>query len=1129
MTRMGMIPVLAASQFDPGMGRIELTLPEGLTVAEIVAQALPGATVEDLRRVRVALVTASGSSIVDPDFWHRVRPRPGARVVIRVVPGKGALRAVLSVVVAITAVALGAYFGPGLAGALGWGTSTAAIGAAAGLIGMGVNLIGSLLINALVPPVKPDTEKPRNTYSISGWRNRLDPDGAVPVVLGSVRYAPPYAARPYTEIVGDWQYIRAAFLFGEGRVNLTDFRIGDTSIGDYDEVQLEVRQGLASDLPCSLYPRQIVEEAIGVELTRPLPRNDLGEVAKTREEHPNPLDPEGPPIVIWRDPVGIETPVIRTTGADARGASVILAFPGGLIRFNDEGEKRTRSVSVRIEQRLAGATNWQSVTTLNISGQKTEAFYRQHTWNFPSRGRWEIRLTMLTDESDDSKVQQRTVWAALQTIRPEYPIAMDRPLALVAVRVKATHQLSGALDNFSALATRVCLDWNHETQTWVTRATSNPASLYRLALQHPSNPKAVPNAQIDLQQLQDWHDFCRLKGLRYNRVLDQAGTSLRDVLTEIAAAGRATPRHDGMRWGVVIDRPSELIVDHVSPRNSWNFRCRRAYGERPHGFVVRFQDETNDFKETQRVIPWPGHTGSIDLTEALDMPGITDPALVFREARRRQHEAELRPDIYEVTQDGAARVATRGDTVVLSHDVLSRVQKAARVKAVAGNRVLLDDQVTMQAGLSYACRFRRLSAEDTIGTSEVRTVVTEPGTTNILTLSGSGPMPETDDLLLFGRAGQESIRVVVTQTEATEDMCTILRCVDAAPEIDTRTDATVIPAWSGRVGAEIEANLIQPSAPRLVAVTTGVTSAGAPQVEYLIEPGSGAIQTAQYQVEHRQQGAGSWTVVTIPAANGGGGIPGYSNGQMVEIRALAISPTGVSGPYGPVVAYQVGSGGAGIPAALDADSISVTALLGGGRIDFATGVDPHLARVQLYRSMSAVLDREIDKAGQPLTVTASRSYSMTVGEGRPNLVGASGWTAESGWSIAGGVATHTPGTAGAISHALAAQTGRWYRIGCTVSGRTAGTVTPRLVGGSTVSGSGISSNGLRRDRLQAVSGNNRLEFSAGPAFDGSVSGMSVSLETAACLAQGTHYLWLEPQSDDGLPGPVSGPFVIEVI
>ena len=77
------IPVLTASQFDPGVGRVELTLPDGLTLMQIVRQALPGATAVDMQRIRVALVTEAGSSIVEPALWHAVRPRPGVRVVLR--------------------------------------------------------------------------------------------------------------------------------------------------------------------------------------------------------------------------------------------------------------------------------------------------------------------------------------------------------------------------------------------------------------------------------------------------------------------------------------------------------------------------------------------------------------------------------------------------------------------------------------------------------------------------------------------------------------------------------------------------------------------------------------------------------------------------------------------------------------------------------------------------------------------------------------------------------------------------------------------------------------------------------------------------------------------------------------
>ena len=555
------IPVLTAPVLDPGAQRIAMTLPEGLTIDAIVEAALPGAAPAVRARARVTLIDLRGSMMIPAENWHGVRPRPGVQVIIRIVPGKTALKNILSIVVSIAAVALGGLWGGPLATLLG---VSEAVGTA--LVGLGVTLVGQLLVNALIPPVQP--EKQRNTYSLSGWRNRMEPDGAIPVVLGQIRYAPPFAAPSHTEIAGDWQYLRALFCFGEGPLELSDFRIGDTSISEYDEIDIEVRQGRADDLPVSLYPRQVIEEQIGAELIRPLPRDDRGDV----------ID----------DAPAEETPVVRSTGADATGASVIIAFPGGLVRYDDDGRRRSRAVTIRIEQRPIQSDEWQLVASLGVSAAKAEAFYRQHTWAFPTRGRWQVRCTMLTDETEDSNIQQRAVWAGLQTLRPEYPLAYHRPLALVALRIKATHQLSGQLDNFSAMARRICLDWDRSTGSWEMRPTSNPASLFRYVLQCTANPEPAGDAGIDLDLLQDWHDWCVLKGLAYNRALDEAGMTLREALTEVAAAGRASPRHDGLRWGVVIDRPSGLVIDHINPRNSWAVSVNRPYVRKPHAWIIEF-------------------------------------------------------------------------------------------------------------------------------------------------------------------------------------------------------------------------------------------------------------------------------------------------------------------------------------------------------------------------------------------------------------------------------------------------------------------------------------------------------------------------------------------------------------
>lgn len=136
------VHVLAAPLFDPGSGRIGLTVPEGRTVLQMVRAALPKVPMEDLRQCRVSLVSSAGSSAVGHALWGAVRPKAGVLVVIRGTPGKNALKTVLSIAIAVAAFAIGQYWGAAL---FPMGSAGATIATAA--ITMGVPVFGRLLVD----------------------------------------------------------------------------------------------------------------------------------------------------------------------------------------------------------------------------------------------------------------------------------------------------------------------------------------------------------------------------------------------------------------------------------------------------------------------------------------------------------------------------------------------------------------------------------------------------------------------------------------------------------------------------------------------------------------------------------------------------------------------------------------------------------------------------------------------------------------------------------------------------------------------------------------------------------------------------------------------------------------------
>lgn len=99
-------------------------------------------------------------------------------------------------------------------------------------------------------------------------------------------------------------------------------------------------------------------------------------------------------------------------------------------------------------------------------------------------------------------------------------------------------------------------------------------------------------------------------------------------------------------------------------------------------------------------------------------------------------------------------------------------------------------------------------------------------------------------------------------------------------------------------------------------------------------------------------------------------------------------------------------------------------------------------------------------------------------------------TGFSGTNWAGG--THTPGSTVALSAAFAPNEGQPYYLDFTVTGRTAGSVTPKLTGGAVQTGVTRSSNATFRNLFSAGAGNTALAFEPSTDFDGTISAVEVT-------------------------------------
>ena len=98
------------------------------------------------------------------------------------------------------------------------------------------------------------------------------------------------------------------------------------------------------------------------------------------------------------------------------------------------------------------------------------------------------------------------------------------------------------------------------------------------------------------------------------------------------------------------------------------------------------------------------------------------------------------------------------------------------------------------------------------------------------------------------------------------------------------------------------------------------------------------------------------------------------------------------------------------------------------------------------------------------------------------------WDKGTGWTISGGTASHASGSMGLLTHPYLLYRGRSIKITFTVSGMSAGTLTPML---GSDEGTAIDANGTYTQYISCTEDVTSVGFSASSAFDGSIDDVTV--------------------------------------
>ena len=442
-------------------------------------------------------------------------------------------------------------------------------------------------------------------------------------------------------------------------------------------------------------------------------------------------------------------------------------------------------------------------TVINITDATPTPIFFSMTVDVPP-GSWEAQVIRRSSESTSDRVFDELVWTSIRSLADRPPVAVQAEHTLIELKIRASEQLSGVLQDVNCIATAILPVWNGAA--WVEEPTRSPAWAFADVLRGSGAIRPLPDSRIDYaESLKRWADYCDLivpngiggapeARVRFDHVVDY-GTTTYQLLQSIAAAGRATPAVRDGKHGVIVDEEQTVPVQLFTPRNSWGFNARRNYLNEPDALRVKFIDPENNWQEGNTIIYAAGKNAANATTfEDLKLFGVTRYTQATRDARYLKAQALLRREEFSISCDIENLIAARGDLVLVQHDVLEVGGESARIIAVAGNVIQLSDPFGTLPVARYGVRVRL--SNGTV-TAPIEAVPIAPDQFDLSALPA--PLPAPGDLIAWGFLQVETGEYLVKHIAPGNDLTAQLTLAEVARDV-YRADEGDIPAYSPPAG-----------------------------------------------------------------------------------------------------------------------------------------------------------------------------------------------------------------------------------------------------------------------------------------------------------------------------------------
>ncbi len=425
---------------------------------------------------------------------------------------------------------------------------------------------------------------------------------------------------------------------------------------------------------------------------------------------------------------------------------------------------------------------------------------------------YKVRVTRTqTYSAYTTSVQDNLSWSFLDTRSYSTPIVTSKRHVFLEIKIKATNQLSGTIQNLSAVCESILDVYNGST--WVKQPSSNPAWIFADVITGEINKKALAKTRLDTASIVEWANYCdevppatvnmptTNKRFELNFLVDY-GPTIGTLINQVASAANASMTVIDGRYGVLVDKLKTTPVQIFTPRNYMSLSSSRVYSTKPNALKISYIDPSADWELREQVVYDNGFdVETAETFEELTAFGCTDPNQAWRYGRYVLAQNRLRQETITLQVDFENLVCNRGDYVQITSDVMKVGGTPARVKSISGNQITIDNPIETLVG-TYGFIFRAI-------TGEVRTNTLTVINSSTMDLDGAY-LPQVGDLIIIGLMGSLAIDCIVKNIEPGPDFTATLTLVEKADAIYSADTLGDIPEYDPQISPTTNTEFLPP-------------------------------------------------------------------------------------------------------------------------------------------------------------------------------------------------------------------------------------------------------------------------------------------------------------------------------